>query len=200
MSNSSIANLVGIVICMVVLAGCKSDSTTPAGPSQQTTNLTVHTGVNLSAQASTVYGNLYDADRDTTYRIQFYSSRRSEIEFLYYFNPDSSAFMLASPDAPELKTVGNYFAYISSQTGAHSSNLIKLVNVTAAQFDALNDSTALKNMIAVSSSSGRPLVTIAANSVVAFTSSEGKVGLLKVVEFNGNEAASSMKINVKMVK
>jgi hypothetical protein len=202
MMRSSISLVLLVAVGMTALHGCGGDEPTPTNPDPNpgTTNIAVHSGVKLSAQANTIYGNLYDADSDTSYRIQFYGTRRSEIEFLYYYDPDSSAFILASPNATQLKTVGNYFAYISSQDGAHASNLKTLTGVTAAQFDALKDSTALKTMVAGGGTAGSNVVTIAANSVVSFTTSAGKAGVLKVVEFNGNQAASSMTIDVKTLR
>gem|GEM_PF-6717285 len=185
-----------MVLATTIIAGCSDDDTVPVEPT--TSNILTHTNVNLAAQGNTVYGNLYDADRDSTFRVQFYGRERALAELIYFYDTADKS-VLASPALPKLTSVMNYSGYISGDlmVGAHSSRLKKLTAFTAAQFDALNDSTALKSAYLSVNTSDDQVTNLAPNDVIGFLTSTGRTALLKVVSIDGNGGASSINFTVK---
>ncbi len=186
-----------MVLATAIISGCSDDDGVPVAPGT-TSNIVTHADVKLSAQGNTIYGNLYDADRDSTFRVQFYGRERALTELIYFYDVTDGS-VLASPVLPKLTSVMNYSGYITGDkgVGAHSSRLKKLDNFTAGQFDALTDSTALKGAYLSVNTTDDQVTNLAPNDVVGFLTSEGRMALLKVVSIDGNGGASSITFTVK---
>jgi hypothetical protein len=195
MKQTLLLALVALVIPILV-AGCGSDPSNPGDPSNSgnpavtVPNLVTHAGIKLSSQgetpARTPYRNMYDADRDTSYWIQYYVNRKTETELIYYIAPlDTVSF--ASPDLPDLIFVSNYYTGWFNRKdleGGYSSHLKKL-NMSAAQFDALGDSVALKAAYLSVSSADSKVGRLHVGDVVGFLTSEGRTAALKIDQLNG---------------
>jgi hypothetical protein len=189
MKQTFLFALAALAIALLVV-GCGSDPSNPGNPAVTTPNLVTHAGVRLSSQGETAarppYRNMYDADRDTSYWMQYYVDRKGETELIYYISPlDTVSF--ASPDLPDLLYVSNYYTgwvNRTNQGGAHSSHLKKL-NMSAAQFDALADSAALKGAYLSVSSADSRVGRLHVGDVVGFLTSEGRTAALRIDQLNG---------------
>lgn len=193
----------GALFLVLALAGCSDEPTSSNNNNNNNTqtNLRVLESRKLSAQASTISDHLYDVDTDSSYRIQFYSTQKAGIELLYFYSSTDN-WVLASPDLEDLTGVANFFGYIntSNMVGAHETRMKKLTNFTAAQFDALKDSTQLRTAVEAGGAGAPKVTNLAVNDVISFNTSAGKIGLLKVVSFWGSSAASEVTFTVKMQK
>lgn len=193
----------GALLMILALAGCSDEPTSSNNNNNNNnqSNLRVLDSRKLSAQASTVSDHLYDVDTDSSYRINFYSTQKARIELIYFYS-SADKWVLASPDLDELTGVANFGGYITSSnmTGAHETRLKKLTNFTAAQFDALNDSTQLRTAVEAGGAGAPKVTNLAENDIISFNTSGGKIGLLKVVSFWGSSAASELTFTVKMQK
>jgi hypothetical protein len=189
-------------LALLLFAGCSSNDPDPVDPGDTTpSNLTSYTARSLSSQGSTVYGHLYDADLDSTYRINFYSTKNDQLELIYFWDSNDSC-VLASPDLGDLTSVMNFSGYITHHniTDANTTHLKRLSSVTASQFDALKDTTQLKAFYNQVSTSASKVTHVAVNDVIGFDTSEDRIGLLKVLSFSGSGGASSITFAVKMTK
>jgi hypothetical protein len=191
------------------ITGCSSDpaSTNDPGNTDTTSTVRVVDNVKISAQASTYVGNYYDVEKDSSYAMSKYSSKKTEIDFVYYYGSSSGGDLAAivSPDNDILSKgsiSGNYSGYATdaARVGANHTEFRKLATFTAAQFDALKDSASITAAFAGGGTSADKAVELATGNVVAFKTASGTVGLFKVKDISSESAAGYITLTVKRGK
>ncbi|MEO5928387.1 MAG: hypothetical protein ABIR47_00505 [Candidatus Kapaibacterium sp.] len=191
----------------ILFVGCSSDPASGTdNPSNTTVNVKVMKDVKISAQASTISGNLYDVEKDSAYRMNFYSTKKTEIDFIYYYgsgNGDNAA--IVSPDYEVLSNgsiAGNYSGYAtpSARVGANVTQFKKLAGFTVAQFDAVNDSAAIATAYTGGGTADNKASNLIVGDVVAFRTANGTDGLFKVTDFFTQNAAGYVTITIKTRK
>jgi hypothetical protein len=199
-----------VLLVSVILGACSSEPTSSGGNVDTTGSYYVRTltGIEISAQASTVSGNLYDVEADSLYPMYRYSSKKSLIDFIYYYassNGDLAA--IVSPDYDVLSNgsvSGNYSGYITDadRIGANSTEFRKLPTLSATQFDAIKDSASFHAGLSLSNGVGSTnrAKGLAVGDVYEFMTSNGTSGLFKVSDISSQSAAGTITIVVKTKK
>ncbi len=191
------------VACSLVAAACSDD---PASTNNNTTStVNVITGVELGgpATANIGKGHLYDVETDSGWAMNFYSSKRKQIDFIYnHAAPNDDSASVCSPDYDPLSETNNYFGYITKalQADANNTEFRKLSGFTAAQFDALKDSAVVTSTFNGAGVSSQVANHLKVGDVVAFRTQSGTIGLFKVTDFFGSSSPLAITISVMTKK
>jgi hypothetical protein len=192
-----------LMLATLTAGGCSDD---PASNNNGPVNVRVLSGVKLSAQASTVYGHLYDVEKDSLYPMNLYTSKKLEIDLIYYYgSSDGDRAAIVTPDYDSLSVGsvgGNYSGYVTdhARVGANVTLFKKLPSFTTAQFDAVNDSATIATAYANGGNYNYKAAELKVGDVVAFRTFDNTDGLFKVTDISSESAAGYITITVKTKK
>ncbi|MEQ8364988.1 MAG: hypothetical protein RH948_19095 [Cyclobacteriaceae bacterium] len=150
-----------------------------------------HTSKMLFGQSNANGGSFYDAVDDAVYGVNaaFQEENQIKLDFVFWYGNTSQYAIGAVGDANAI------IAFNNATTPVNLENLVtknetkfKVLTTTVAEFDAINNETALMNEYGEVAASDTRVSGLSAGNVFGFvldTDRESKVGLAKVVETAG---------------
>jgi hypothetical protein len=152
----------------------------------------------FGAQDNTNYGGYYSLVLFQLFNQSDAYDNQSAIDLLYYYdNVETDENTIASPGASIDNTILSGDTGVSNWADRNTLRFIYKENVTIEEFDNCeNDSLILENTF-VFASGKRKAKNLTANQIYSFVSENGKRGMFKVVEVQGQEEGS-IEVSLKM--
>ncbi len=145
---------------------------------------------NTIGNQNSANGSFYGSSNGTVFSQSQAFANQGSVDFIYYLEAANNRF--AAPNDADVQD-----NFTNATTGLQNWNTknatkFKSTNLTAADFDAIADDSAI--VTAADAAGNTNSGTATASSVYAFVTAAGKKGLIKVSSINGDDAQISVKV------
>ncbi|TJZ54774.1 hypothetical protein FAZ15_14945 [Sphingobacterium olei] len=159
--------------------------------------------INLGAQRSTAAGPFLNAHTGEVHVPSGVSQQAAQIDLVTFYSGSTFSYNITSPTlasvADNIYTVALFGADAMANWSVRNSTLIKKIDLSRTEFDAIESGAAIESLY--SSSSVAPSATsgaMANNAAIVFMTAQGKYGVLYVKSRTANNNTGVLTVDLKI--